>query len=155
MVEPTPLKNMLFVKMGSSSPFLGVKIKKSLKPPPSQIVNPKYDCCRQWGRTQPVATRRAEQGPGHSHSHCCCSQKYEKLSTWYLKHIDLSHTYLYIYIHYTLFIVVCCCLLLFFCSCTNFVPHSHLTKLPNHQVRQQKKPLGVCSTCAAPATVHV
>ena len=33
VVEPTHLKNML-VKMGSSSPIFGVKIKKCLKPPP-------------------------------------------------------------------------------------------------------------------------
>ena len=34
VVEPTHLKNML-VKLGSSSPRFGVKIKTYLKPPPS------------------------------------------------------------------------------------------------------------------------
>ena len=38
MVEPTPLKNML-VKMGSSSPIFGVKIKKIFELPPPRYPN--------------------------------------------------------------------------------------------------------------------
>ena len=37
LVEPTPLKNML-VKLGSSSPIFGMKIKKYLKPPPRDAL---------------------------------------------------------------------------------------------------------------------